>query len=261
MDSPSPLTGPLKSIADSVLAQFGEVVRAVMREEMTRAIGEVRPAATEDLLDTRAAVKFTGRSASTLRRWRALGLPAIQTEAGGKLIYSRADLIEFLRAQSAGRTSSTCAHTKTHGSKTRGPPARWEDQLTNQEGNLSTDAPTPNDMAVPPLNGTTTQREMTTSIFRLSILPALNGGKQTTGSALLYSENDDEQFYGFLTTNGAVVYDATIKINGHDQKVILIDPDTACHYAEHEIPAVFDMIRSAEDLEDDIQIVIKGESD
>lgn len=105
MASPSPLAGPLKSIADLVLAQLGEVVRAAVREEMARVLGEVQPAATEVLLDTRAAVKFTGRSASTLRRWRALGLPAIQTEAGGKLIYSRADLIDFLRAQATSRES------------------------------------------------------------------------------------------------------------------------------------------------------------
>jgi hypothetical protein len=64
-------------------------VRAIVREELARALAEIRGASPE-VMDTHQAAAYSRRSAKTIRAWIAKGLPA--TRRDGELMVRRDDL-------------------------------------------------------------------------------------------------------------------------------------------------------------------------
>ncbi len=105
MAAPHFLDGVVQHLFDTLSDRIAEVVRESVRTELTN--NASRPAPHPDeLLDTRAAMAFTGRSESTLRRWRELGLEVIQPERGGKVNYTRAGLLAFMRSRSISAAGS-----------------------------------------------------------------------------------------------------------------------------------------------------------
>jgi len=57
----------------------------------------VRPFPIPELVDTRKAAEILGRSANTLKRWRAEGVGPDYVEIAGRVRYDVAVLVEFIR--------------------------------------------------------------------------------------------------------------------------------------------------------------------